>query len=116
LMTILGGVGTLVGPVIGAALIKYFENIFSSFNKFELQQAFAFMPEGLQDFAVSAASMFVGKSWHLTLGLIFMIVVIFLPGGIMEGVRRIARVFGLGKKKVTEPVSVANSQPGQVNG
>ena len=32
LMTILGGVGTLVGPVIGAWLIKYFENIFSAFN------------------------------------------------------------------------------------
>ena len=33
LMTILGGVGTLVGPVIGAWLIKYFENIFSAFNE-----------------------------------------------------------------------------------
>ena len=32
LMTILGGVGTLLGPVLGAAIIKYFENIFSSFN------------------------------------------------------------------------------------
>ena len=31
-MTILGGVGTLVGPVIGAWLIKYFENIFSAIN------------------------------------------------------------------------------------
>ena len=29
LMTILGGVGTLIGPVLGAGLIKYFENIFS---------------------------------------------------------------------------------------
>ena len=28
LMTILGGIGTLVGPVIGAAVIKYAENIF----------------------------------------------------------------------------------------
>ena len=32
LMTILGGAGTLIGPVLGAGLIKYFENIFSSFN------------------------------------------------------------------------------------
>jgi branched-chain amino acid transport system permease protein len=29
LMTILGGAGTLIGPVLGAGLIKYFENIFS---------------------------------------------------------------------------------------
>ena len=116
LMTILGGAGTLVGPVIGAALIKYFENIFSAFNKYELQQAFSFLPEGMQDIVVSMVSMFVGKGWHLTLGLLFMIVVIFLPGGIMEGVRRIARVFGLSKKKITEPTSVANSQQEQVNG
>ena len=33
LMTILGGVGTLVGPVLGAGLIKYFENIFSAINE-----------------------------------------------------------------------------------
>jgi len=116
LMTILGGAGTLVGPVIGAALIKYFENIFSAFNKYELQQVFAFLPEGVQDVVVSVVGMFVGKGWHLTLGLLFMIVVIFLPGGIMEGVRRIARMFGLGKKKTTEPVSVANAQQGQANG
>ena len=32
LMTILGGVGTLIGPVLGAGLIKYFENIFSKIN------------------------------------------------------------------------------------
>ena len=30
LMTILGGVGTLLGPVLGAGFIKYFENIFSN--------------------------------------------------------------------------------------
>jgi len=116
LMTILGGAGTLVGPVIGAALIKYFENIFSAFNKGELHQVFAFLPDGVENVVVSVVGMFVGKGWHLTLGLIFMIVVIFLPGGIMEGVRRVARVFGLGKKNMTEPVSVANSQQGQANG
>ena len=30
LMTILGGAGTLLGPLIGAVTIKYFENIFSA--------------------------------------------------------------------------------------
>ena len=33
---------------------------------------------------------FVGEGWHLTLGALFMIVVIFLPGGVMEGVDRIS--------------------------
>ena len=116
LMTILGGAGTLIGPVLGAAIIKYFENIFSSFNKSELHQVFAFLPDGIENGVVAVTSMFVGKGWHLTLGLLFMIVVIFLPGGIMEGVRRIGRLIGIGKKPVTEPVSVANSQQGQANG
>jgi ABC-type branched-subunit amino acid transport system permease subunit len=31
-MTIIGGVGTLFGPLLVVVLIKYFENIFSSFN------------------------------------------------------------------------------------
>ena len=93
LMTILGGVGTLVGPVIGAALIKYFENIFSAINTRDLNQLFDALPEGLQNAFVSVTSLFVGEGWHLTLGLLFVIVVIFLPGGLMEGVRRIGRLF-----------------------
>src|SRR5690606_25053743 len=31
------------------------------------------------------------SGWHLTLGLLFMLVVIFLPGGLMEGISRIGR-------------------------
>ena len=31
-MSILGGVGTLIGPVLGAGFIKYFENIVSKIN------------------------------------------------------------------------------------
>ena len=30
-------------------------------------------------------SPFVGEGWHLLLGLVFMAIVIFLPGGLMEG-------------------------------
>ena len=89
LMTILGGAGTMLGPVIGAGAIKYFENIFSAFNKGELMEIFAFLPEGLQKIVVSISAAFVGEGWHLTLGVLFMLVVIFLPGGLMEGFRRI---------------------------
>ena len=94
LMTILGGVGTLVGPVIGAWLIKYFENIFSSFNEGILSRFFDFVPEPLHDTVVTITSKFVGEGWQLTLGLLFVLVVVFLPGGIMEGVRCIAALFG----------------------
>lgn len=106
LMTILGGVGTLVGPVIGAWLIKYFENIFSAFNENVLQNFFSFLPEGLQEPMVSIASIFVGDGWHLTLGLMFVLIVVFLPGGIMEGVRRIGALFrrrGSGTPSGEEP-------------
>lgn len=93
LMTILGGAGTLLGPVLGAATIKYFENIFSAFNHQTLEAAFSFLPETLRDIAVGASSIFVGEGWHLTLGVLFMIIVIFLPGGLMEGFKRIGRLF-----------------------
>ena len=89
LMTILGGVGTLIGPLLGAGLIKYFENIFSSFNEQVLHEIFSFLPDGLQSLAVFIVNPFVGEGWHLTLGALFMVIVIFLPGGIMEGVNRI---------------------------
>ncbi|RYE86079.1 MAG: branched-chain amino acid ABC transporter permease [Hyphomicrobiales bacterium] len=93
LMTILGGVGTLVGPVIGAWIIKYFENILSALNDNILARFWSFFPEGVADVVVKVTSKFVGDGWHLTLGLLFVIIVIFLPGGIMEGVRRIAAAF-----------------------
>ena len=93
LMTILGGVGTLVGPVIGAWMIKYFENIFSSFNDNVLSSFYSFLPESLRELAVAISGKFVGEGWHLTLGLVFVLIVVFLPGGIVEGVRRIYNYF-----------------------
>ncbi|KIC51068.1 branched-chain amino acid ABC transporter permease [Tateyamaria sp. ANG-S1] len=93
LMSILGGVGTLIGPVLGAGAIKYMENILSKINKEILHQWFAFMPDGIEDILVSLVYPFIGKGWHLTLGIIFMLVVIFLPGGLVEGGQRVARLF-----------------------
>jgi ABC-type branched-subunit amino acid transport system permease subunit len=83
----------LVGPVIGAWVIKYFENILSSLNDNILTRFFSFLPDGLDTFLVTIVGKFVGDGWHLTLGMLFVVIVIFLPGGIMEGVRRIAASF-----------------------
>lgn len=99
LMTILGGVGTLIGPVLGAGLIKYFENIFSKINDNLLHQWFSFMPEGAENFFVTIIHPFIGKGWHLTLGLIFMGVIIFLPGGLVELGQRMSKIFS-GKNSV----------------
>jgi ABC-type branched-subunit amino acid transport system permease subunit len=93
LMTILGGAGTLIGPVLGAGFIKYFENIFSKINDTVLHSWFSFMPDGLENLVVMLVHPFIGKGWHLTLGLMFMMVVIFLPGGLVEGGQRIRRLF-----------------------
>ena len=93
LMTILGGAGTLLGPLLGAGFIKYFENIFSKINDGVLHGWFSFLPDGAQDFMVTIVHPFVGKGWHLTLGLMFMAVVIFLPGGLVELGQRIGRMF-----------------------
>lgn len=60
LMSVMGGVGTLIGPIIGAAFMLYFENVLS-------------VP--------------LGEEWLLVLGLIFMAIVIFLPGGFTDGIK-----------------------------
>ena len=109
LMTILGGVGTLIGPILGAGAIKYMENILSKINSDILHTWFAFLPDGLEDFVVSIIYPFIGKGWHLTLGLIFMAVVIFLPGGIVEGGSRIAKA--LSRKKSGD--STAKTEPAE---
>lgn len=109
-MTILGGAGTLIGPVLGAGLIKYCENIFSKINKSVLEQWFAFMPDGLEDLMITLVYPFVGKGWHLTLGIVFMLVVIFLPGGLVEGGQRIARLFG---RKKSSDAPAADTKPAE---
>jgi len=93
LMTILGGVGTLIGPLLGAGIIKYFENIFSALNSAELHKIFEYLPDWLENGLVAVMSEFVGEGWHMTLGLLFMLVVIFLPGGVLEGLQRIYAYF-----------------------
>lgn len=99
LMTILGGAGTLIGPILGAGMIKYMENIISKINETILHEWFYWMPDGIEDLLVAMVYPFIGKGWHLTLGIIFMLVVIFLPGGLVEGGQRIANLFRRRKAK-----------------
>ena len=95
LMTILGGAGTMLGPVMGAGIIKYLENIFSSFNHQVLHGFFGFLPDAIENPLVSIVALFVGEGWELTLGVMFLVLIVFLPGGLMEGVRRLRiRFFG----------------------
>ncbi len=108
LMTILGGVGTLIGPLLGAGIIKYFENIFSALNDDQLHEIFSFLPDSVGNIVVAISGEFVGDGWHMTLGLLFMLVVIFLPGGVLEGIQRLsAWVRNLFKSSETDETALA---------
>ncbi|MHA3979785.1 branched-chain amino acid ABC transporter permease [Halovulum sp. GXIMD14794] len=98
LMVILGGAGTLLGPVLGAGFIKYFENILSKINDNVLESWFSFLPDWASSIMVTLVHPFVGSGWHLTLGVLFMLVVIFLPGGLMQGAQRLLGLFGRGRR------------------
>ncbi|MBT25185.1 branched-chain amino acid ABC transporter permease [Thalassobius sp. S69A] len=111
LMTILGGAGTLIGPVLGAGIIKYMENILSKINSDILHSWFAFLPDGLENFVVTILYPFIGKGWHLTLGIIFMLVVIFLPGGLVEGGQRLGRL--LRRKKAGDDAKSSSTEPAE---
>lgn len=64
IMSVVGGVGTLVGPMLGAGIVLYLENVLSA----ETEQ------------------------WNLILGLIFIAFVIFLRGGAVGAAKRLLRV------------------------
>lgn len=91
LMVVLGGSGTLIGPVLGAVFIRYFNSVLSQINEHTLQAWFSFAPDWLSTALVYIVEPFVGKGWELTLGVLFMVVVIFLPGGLVDGARQIGR-------------------------
>ena len=101
IMSILGGIGTLIGPILGAGFNEYFKNILSKINDSVLHEWLSFLPDGFEDIMVTLIHPFVGKGWHLTLGLLFMMVIIFLPGGLVEGGQRIGKLFN--RKKADAP-------------
>lgn len=114
LMTILGGLGTLIGPIIGAGIIKYFENILSTYNEQVLHEMFSFLPDIMNNVMVFLVNPFVGQGWSLTLGALFMVIVIFLPGGVIEGIERIGKYIKKDRKKPSDDdAATAKSTAGE---
>ena len=110
LMTILGGAGTLMGPILGAGFIKYFENIFSKINDNVLHSWFAFLPDGMENFMVIDHTPVRRQRLAPDTGLLFMLIVIFLPGGLVEGGQRIGRLF---RRKNPKPSQARAIKPAE---
>jgi branched-chain amino acid transport system permease protein len=65
IMTVLGGTGSLFGPMVGAGVYLYVENIVSGGHPVD----------------------FIAPFWHLILGLVFVVVIWTFPRGIWGFVR-----------------------------
>jgi len=61
LAVIAGGSGTLAGPVVGAAIVVILKNYVSAYVRY----------------------------WNMLLGFVFVVIVIFMPDGIVPGIRRL---------------------------
>ena len=81
LMTLIGGAGTFVGPVIGAFLLRLVEQF-------------------LRDtvLTIGSFSVNIGERWALILGLIFILIVIAFPSGIVGTIRTRWRTWRAGKR------------------
>jgi branched-chain amino acid transport system permease protein len=63
LMVISGGTGTLLGPVVGAGLVVVIKNVASAYI----------------------------ERWNFVLGAIFVVIVLFMPEGLVPGIARLSR-------------------------
>jgi branched-chain amino acid transport system permease protein len=82
LMVISGGAGTLLGPVVGAALVVIVKNVVSAYV----------------------------ERWNFMLGAIFVAIVVFMPEGLVPGVVRLARSLWRGRTKTDLPMTAGPRQ------
>ena len=78
LMVISGGAGTLLGPVVGATLVVIVKNVVSGVR---LDGA------GVALYLVNQ----LFQHWNFLLGAIFVLIVVFMPEGLVPGVVRLSR-------------------------
>ena len=85
LMVISGGAGTLLGPIVGAALVVIIKNVASAYV----------------------------ERWNFLLGAIFVAIVVFMPEGLVPGAVRLARTAwrAVGRPKIAAPAPVAGPKP-----
>jgi branched-chain amino acid transport system permease protein len=83
LMVISGGTGTLLGPIVGAALVVIMKSVASAYI----------------------------ERWNFVLGAIFVAIVVFMPEGLVPGTARLARwALGARRPQAATPVPVASGK------
>ena len=90
MMTAIGGSGTLIGPLVGAAVWL-----------------------SLQDFL--QATLGLGAAWKLVLGLLFVLLVCFLRQGIIGGLKGLYRLVARQGKAPAQSLAVAAPMPQQAD-
>jgi branched-chain amino acid transport system permease protein len=84
LMVISGGAGTLLGPLVGAALVVIVKNVVSAYV----------------------------ERWNFMLGAIFVAIVVFMPEGLVPGVARLTRSFWQARNR-HKPAAPVVAEPRQ---
>ena len=82
LMVIAGGTGTLLGPVVGAALVVVVKNVASAYI----------------------------ERWNFVLGAIFVMIMVFMPEGLVPGLGRLARRLRVGASSQVPAVTAAREE------
>jgi branched-chain amino acid transport system permease protein len=83
LMVISGGAATLLGPIVGAAIVVVMKNVVSAYV----------------------------ERWNMALGLIFVFIITFMPEGLVPGTVRLWRLAWQGRKRRAPVAAPAERQP-----
>jgi branched-chain amino acid transport system permease protein len=81
LMVISGGSATLLGPIVGAAIVVIMKNVVSGYV----------------------------ERWNMALGIIFVLIITFMPEGLVPGSVRLAKLAWHGRRK--SPATVKAQEP-----
>jgi branched-chain amino acid transport system permease protein len=78
LMVISGGTATLLGPIVGAAIVVIMKNVVSGYV----------------------------ERWNMALGIIFVLIITFMPEGLVPGSVRLVKLVWQGRRKPAVPAKV----------
>jgi branched-chain amino acid transport system permease protein len=83
LMVISGGSATLLGPIVGAAIVVIMKNVVSAYV----------------------------ERWNMALGIIFVLIITFMPEGLVPGTVRLWKLAWQGTRKPSVPAALKEQQP-----